>query len=95
MPIRKRGARVGAAAFVLGVSLAGPQATGVATADGTDSDAPGVSASPPAPAGRAAARAGRADRSDAHTSPPTPGSAAARTGRRVPTGRPTLPRPAH
>lgn len=95
MPIRKRGARVGAAAFVLGVSLAGPQATGIANADGTDSDSPAVSASPTTPAGRAATRSGRQDRSEAHTPPPAPGSAAARTGRRAPAGHPALPQPAH
>jgi hypothetical protein len=36
--------RVGAAAFALGLSLAGPQAAGVAWAEGSDSDAGSVSA---------------------------------------------------
>jgi len=40
--------RVGAAAFVLGLSLAGPQAVGVASADGRDSDSSTVSAGPAA-----------------------------------------------
>ena len=83
VPIRKRGARVGAAAFVLGVSMAGPQATGVATADGAESDSSAVSAGPAAPVGRGATRSGRADRSGSHTSSITPGSAAARTVTRL------------
>ena len=96
---------MGAAAFVLGVSLAGPQATGIAAADGTDSDSPAVSAGSPAPAGRAAHRAGRTDRSGAHagsttpgsTTPgsTTPGSAAARTGARVPATPPAKPAQSH
>lgn len=36
MSVAKRGARAGAAAFVLGMSLAGPQALGVAAADNND-----------------------------------------------------------
>ena len=45
MPVSKRGARVGAAAFVLGLSLAGPQGlvAGVASAESADSDSPAVS----------------------------------------------------
>ncbi|MGV0991898.1 MAG: beta-propeller domain-containing protein [Mycobacterium sp.] len=86
--MKRRGARVGAAAFVLGVSLAGPQATGIAAADGTDTDSAAVTAGPAAPAGRAADRAGQADRSTGHPAPstasPTPAdSAAARVGARV------------
>ncbi len=61
------GVRVGAAAFVLGLSLAGPQAAGVASADGRGSDSSTVSAGPaatdtggdPAPGSRNANRAPR------------------------------------
>ena len=88
MAMKRRGARVGAAAFVLGVSLAGPQTTGVATADGTEADSPAVTAGPAAPGGRATARAGRADRSAGNSTstsatPAPPRSAAARAGARV------------
>lgn len=65
MPAKRRGARVGAAAFVLGVSLAGPQATGVAAADGTEADSSAVTAGPAAPTGRA--DAGRTGRPARHT----------------------------
>ena len=40
MSIRQCGLRVGAATFLLGLSLAGPQALGVANADGSDSGTP-------------------------------------------------------
>ena len=43
-----RGVRVGAAAFVVGVSLAGPQAVSVAWAESGDTDAGSVSAGPAA-----------------------------------------------
>lgn len=58
-PTRKHGARVGAAAVALGVSLAGPQAAGIAAADSTDTDATAVTAGPTAHPGRAAGRTGR------------------------------------
>ena len=43
MPVVKRGARAGVAAFALGLSLAGPQAAGVAVADSPDGDTPSTS----------------------------------------------------
>lgn len=48
------GVRVGAAAFALGLSLAGPQAVGVAAADGGDADSSSVSAGQPDTSGHAA-----------------------------------------
>ncbi len=45
MPARKRAARVGVAAFALGLSLAGPQAAGIAAAD-ADGDDPSSVAGP-------------------------------------------------
>lgn len=45
MSVVKRGARAGVAAFALGLSLTGPQATGVASADNPDSDSPSASSS--------------------------------------------------
>ncbi len=72
------GVRIGAAAFALGLSLAGPQALGVATADTPDADSPSVSAGPAAShsAGPAAGRraAGRAARSAAAAAPATTAS---------------------
>ena len=50
----KRGARVGATAFAVGLSLAGPQAVGVAAADGGDADSSSVPAGQPESAGQAA-----------------------------------------
>lgn len=49
----KRGARVGATAFAVGLSLAGPQAVGVAAADGGDADS-SAPAGQPESAGQAA-----------------------------------------
>lgn len=46
MSVAKRGARAGLAAFVLGLSLAGPQAAGTAAADPTDSSGADASAGP-------------------------------------------------
>ena len=63
---RGRGARVGAAAVVLGFSLAGPQATGVAAADATDADSPTLTAGPASESGHATTRPGRARRPGAH-----------------------------
>lgn len=45
MSVVKRGARVGVAALALGLSLAGPQAAGVASADSPDSDSPSAASS--------------------------------------------------
>ena len=81
-----KGVRVGAAAFALGLSLAGPQAAGVAAADTGDADSSSVSAgqpettghaAPSAPQPRTAQRgaAARAARSAA-TAPPAARSAA-------------------
>ena len=47
MTVVKRGARAGAAAVALGVSLIGPQAAGTAAADSPENDSPSASASQP------------------------------------------------
>lgn len=47
MAVVNSGARVAAAAFVLGLSLAGPQAVGVAAADGSDAQSAGTQAAGP------------------------------------------------
>jgi len=72
----KNAVRVGAAAFALGLSLAGPQAIGVASADSPDSDSASASAAPDpktargtAPRRSATERAARVPRSAA-TAPP-------------------------
>ena len=49
MSVVTSGVRVGAAAFVVGVSLAGPQALGVASADTAATDSASVSAEPAEP----------------------------------------------
>ena len=49
MPVLNSGVRVGAAAFVVGLSLAGPQALGVANADTSAADSTSVSAGPTEP----------------------------------------------
>ena len=49
MSVLGRGVRVGAAAFVVGLSLAGPQAVGVAAADSADADGGAASVSEDAP----------------------------------------------
>ena len=49
MPVLNSGVRVGAAAFALGLSLAGPQALGVAVADGAGTDSAVKTAGPAAP----------------------------------------------
>jgi hypothetical protein len=46
MSILQHGARVGAATFVVGISLAWPQAAGIASADKPDQDSASVSAGP-------------------------------------------------
>ena len=80
MPMNKRGARVGAAAFVLGLSLAGPQAAGVAAAE--ESDSPTVTSHTTRGAGatRSATGAIRAG-ADANQSAVTAPPAAATSGR--------------
>ena len=72
----KNAVRVGAAAFALGLSLAGPQAIGVASADSPDADSASASAAPDPTAARGTAprrsateRAARVPRSAA-TAPP-------------------------
>ena len=57
----RRGVRVGAAAFALGLSLAGPQGLGVATADSADTDTStgGARGSQSTPAAETSASAGR------------------------------------
>ncbi|WP_167097440.1 Ig-like domain-containing protein [Mycobacterium sp. DL592] len=67
--------RFSAAAFVVGVSLAGPQALGIAWADGSDQSA---SSTADAPAKSGTASTGRSARS-AHTGPANSPSAAAAT----------------
>ena len=57
---RRCGTRIGAATFVLGLSLAGPQALGVAAADTGDIDGAAVSAGAPRAAAAHAGRSGRA-----------------------------------
>ena len=78
-------ARVGAAAVMLGVSLAGPQATGVAAADNAEADNPAVTAGPATHTGRDGAR--HADRTAGHpgssSTPAGPPGAAARARVRV------------
>lgn len=56
--VSKRGAQVGAAAFAVGLSLAGPQALGMASADTNGTDSPTVTSgsTPSASTGRAASR---------------------------------------
>lgn len=50
MPLVKSGVRVGAAAFAVGLSLAGPHVVGIAAADATDTESASVSAGPAHPA---------------------------------------------
>jgi uncharacterized secreted protein with C-terminal beta-propeller domain len=61
MSVVKRGARAGVAAFALGLSLAGPQAAGVAAADEPDGDTPSASSSSDSPS-REIQRGSRAPR---------------------------------
>ena len=56
MSVVKRGARAGAAAVALGVTLIGPQASGIAAADPMENDSPSASASQPAQAHSGQAR---------------------------------------
>ena len=49
MPVLNSGVRIGAAAVVVGLSLAGPQALGVAAADSSEVDSTSVSAGPADP----------------------------------------------
>ena len=67
MPVSRYGARLGAAAFALGLSLAGPQAAGLAAADDSGPQTPSVSEAD-APGGKSAqpgrTRGGRPATSD-------------------------------
>lgn len=65
--------RIGAAAFAVGLSLAGPQALGIAAADGPDQDS-GSSSAGPAKSGTATGHSARSARTSATTAP---GSASA------------------
>jgi hypothetical protein len=69
--VGKRGVRVVAAAFALGVSLVGPQAAGVAVADSTEADSSTVSAgnSPKREKRGAVPRTARTSARNAHASP--------------------------
>lgn len=98
MPMNNRAARVGAAAFVLGLSLAGPHAAGTAAADTIGSDdgagsSAGASATTSHPASRGSAT--RAPRSGTNSA--TPRSAAGVTPRasasESPAGEPVSPAP--
>ncbi len=91
---RGRGARVGAAAVVLGFSLAGPQATGVAAADATDADSPTLTAGPASESGHATTRPGRARRPGAHAASATPARHAANRIKAAPDSVPDRPAPA-
>ncbi|MCB0933241.1 MAG: cadherin-like domain-containing protein [Mycobacterium sp.] len=94
MPSAKSTARAGAAAFALGLSLAGPQALGVALADTTDASSSVTSSSSPASRERSAAvrkPVRRATRSAAAAGPAastgeTRRPAASRTAASVPPG---------
>ena len=57
--VGKAGARIGTAAFALGLSLAGPQSTGLATADDGSGESSTVSAGPAGEATPAATSASR------------------------------------
>ena len=87
MALISSGVRVGAAAFAVGLSLAGPQAVGVAAADSSDASSVSAGADPGAGAARAArsaaVRAERGSRSAAGVvSPAVPvDGAAIRVGR--------------
>ncbi len=76
MSVVKRGARAGVAAFALGLSLAGPQAAGVAVADNPDSDTPSASSPSDSPS-HGSHRGSRAPRA---TQPAESGNTTARRG---------------
>ncbi len=76
MSVVKRGARAGVAAFALGLSLAGPQAVGVAVADIPDGDTASAS-SPSDSSSNAGHRGSRAPRA---TQPAESGNTAPRRG---------------
>ena len=92
--VSKRGAYVGAAAFVVGMSLVGPQAAGVASAEGRGS-APGPDANSASDSGPRATRgAARTPRPAAsRTATPTWGGTAVERGsEHVPAAKPSLSR---
>lgn len=74
MSTPRAGVRIGAAAFVVGLSLVGPQAVGIAAADGSDQDSGSVSAGP---AKSGTASTGHSARSARPRSAAEPGSASA------------------
>lgn len=75
MTLMKTGARFGAAAFAVGLSLAGPQAAGVAAADGGD-DSPAVSAGSAGADGPAVSKTSTSGRGAARLAPRPPRAAA-------------------
>lgn len=84
MSVVKRGARAGVAAFALGLSLAGPQAAGIAAADNSDAD----TASASSPSDSSSQQSHRGSRAPRATQPADSGNAAPRRGPAV-----TLPVP--
>ncbi len=78
MSILHSGARVGAATFVVGISLAWPQAAGIASADKPDQDSPSVSAGP-ATSGTSSARAHRSNASRQSDNAPATAATRGRT----------------
>ncbi len=73
MSILQHGARVGAATFVVGISLAWPQAAGVASADKPDQDSASVSAGP-AKSGTSSTRTPRSNAARPTDSAPAAGA---------------------
>ena len=80
MSILQRGARVGAATFVVGFSLAWPQAVGIASADSPDQDSSSVSAGPAKSGTPATGRSARATHRNATKSATAPDAVAATSG---------------
>nr|MCW1957692.1 hypothetical protein [Mycobacterium sp.] len=90
--VAKRGSRVGAAAFAVGLSLMGPHPAGIAAADDADTDPPSPSFSTDkrdanGPGRRANGTRGRSAQRSAIV--PSPGPAAT-----MPRGRTAVPSPA-
>lgn len=79
MSILQSGARVGAATFVVGISLAWPQAAGIASADKPDQDSPSVSAGP-VKSGTSSARAHRSNAARPADNAPATAATRGRTG---------------
>jgi hypothetical protein len=80
MSILQRGARGGAATFVVGFSLAWPQALGIASADSPDQDSSSVSAGPAKSGTPATGRSARATHRNATKSVTAPDGASATSG---------------